>query len=325
MPGTLERKGPHMISRSKIAIIGAGAVGSTTAYALMTSHLALDIVLVDVNRDKAEGDAMDMMHGAAYAGPSRIVAGGYEDCAGSDIVIITAGAGQKSGETRIDLLKKNADLTRSIVAEIMRYCPNPILLAVSNPVDILARLCRELTGLDRKRVIGSGTVLDSSRFKYLVSECTGVDPKSIHAYIIGEHGDSEVAVWSRTSIAGLLYDEYCIAIGKDPTVLKPAIEKQVVEAAYEVIAKKGATFYAVALAVRRIVECILQDERAILTVSTALSGQYGISDVYLSLPSVVGKNGVEMVLPITYADDEMTKLAKSAAFLDENYRSVVPG
>lgn len=307
-----------MISRTKIAIIGAGAVGSTCAYALMTSSLALDIVLVDVNRDKADGDAMDMMHGAAYAGPSRIAAGDYADCAGSDIVVITAGIGQKPGESRIDLSKKNADLMKKIAAEIMKHCDNPILLPVSNPVDILTWLCQRVTGLDKRRVIGSGTVLDSSRFKYLVSECTGVDPKSIHAYVIGEHGDSEVAVWSRTSIAGMLFDEYCVSIGKNPEEVKPDIERGVRHAAYEIIAKKGATFYAVALAVRRIVEVILRDERSILTVSTALTGEYGIRDVFLSLPAVVGKNGVERILDITYSDDELSRLVESAKILRDN-------
>lgn len=311
-----------MIAKSKITIVGAGAVGSTTAYALMNSSLALDIVLVDVNRDKALGDALDMMHGSSYAGPSRIAAGDYPDSAGSDIVIITAGANQKPGETRIDLLKKNADLTRRIVDSIMKYCPDPILLPVSNPVDILTRLAHKQSGLDAKRVIGSGTVLDSSRFKVMIGEHIGVDPKSIHAYIIGEHGDSEVPVWSRISIAGMLFDEYCIATGKNPEEMKPEIEKRVRQAAYDVINLKGATYYAVALAVRRIVECIIRDERSILTVSTALAGEYGIKDVFLSLPAIVGKDGVERILPAAFTDDETARLAKSAEILRENYRNI---
>ena len=308
-----------MKSKTKIAVIGAGFVGSTSAYTLMMSSLDLEIVLVDVNRKKASGDALDIMHGAPFLPPSEIYAGDYADCKDCDLLIITAGSNQKPGETRIDLLKRNFSIFQEILAEIVKNCVHePIILVVSNPVDILTYVTQRLSGYDRKRVIGSGTVLDSSRFKFLVGQHTGVDPKSIHAYIIGEHGDSEVPAWSKTSIAGMQFDKYCEMNGSYDPSLKETLFNKVKRAAYEVIEQKGATYYAIALSVRRIVECVLRDERSILTVSSVLNGEYGMKNVALSLPTIVSREGIREILPIEYNEKELNDLISSADTLKKS-------
>ena len=254
-----------MINGNKISIIGAGFVGSTTAFALMNSALASEIVIVDINKDKAEGEAMDLAHGESFVRPINITSGEYADTKDSDIVIITAGVGQKPGQTRLDCVSKNLKIFKSIVPEIVRFSPNSILLVVSNPVDILTYITYKLSGFPSNRVIGSGTVLDTSRFKYLLSKHFEVDSRNIHTYIMGEHGDSEIATWSLTSIAGMNVDEFCeVCTEKCGGAMKLNIFKEVKEAAYSIIKKKGATYYAVALAIRRIVEAILINENSIL-------------------------------------------------------------
>jgi len=309
-----------MINKSKISIIGAGMVGSTTAFALMLSGLSLDIALIDVDRKKAAGDALDMMHGSAFLPSSEIYAGDYADCGDSSIVIITAGARQKSGESRIDLLKRNNYIFRQIAGEILKNCPHqPIIIVVSNPVDILTYLTYELTGFSRNKVFGSGTLLDSSRFKYLLGKQMNIDPKSLHAYIIGEHGDSKVAAWSKTSIAGMRFAEYSDKRSGFDEAVADRIADEVKDAAYKVIEMKGATYYAIALSVRRIVECVLRDDRSVLPVSCVLKGEYGIENIALSLPSIVGKNGVEEILPVEYSEREMSKLISSADSLKKAY------
>ncbi len=295
----------------KISVIGAGFVGSTTAYTLMLSGLVSDIVLVDLNKEKAEGDAMDLSHGASFVKPVSVTSGDFKDCANSDIIIITAGAAQKPGQTRLDLVKQNTDIFKKMIPELIKYSPDAIFLVVSNPVDILTYVTYKISGLPANRVIGSGTVLDTSRFKYLLSQHTSVDARNIHAYIIGEHGDSEVPAWSLTNIAGMSMDQYCDACKKCDSMSKYQIYNDVKNAAYEII-QKGATYYAVALAVRRIVESILRDEHSILTVSSLLNGQYGINDICLSLPSVVEQNGVNRIITIPLSKDEESKLIKSA-------------
>lgn len=308
-----------MKQKTKISVIGAGNVGSTTAYTLMLSDLSLEIALIDIDEKKARGDALDIMHGSAFLPSSEIYAGSYTDCGDSEIIIITAGAKQKPGETRIDLLKRNHTIFKSIVKEISANCKHqPIIIPVSNPVDILTYLTYELTGFDRKKIIGSGTVLDSSRFKYILGKTIGVDPKSIHAYIIGEHGDSEVPAWSRTSIAGMKFDEYK---NFDQTA-KEEIFESIKNAAYEVIELKGATYYAIALSVRRIVESILRDDNALLPVSCVLTGEYGISGVALSLPAIVGKDGIDKIFPVEFNHKELQDLKKSAEILQKNYSSL---
>jgi len=301
----------HKIA-GKVSIIGTGFVGSTTAYTLMLSGLVSEIVLVDVNKDKAEGDAMDMSHGVSFVRPVKITAGDFKDCHGSDVVVIAAGANQKVGETRLDLVKKNTKIFQSIIPEIVKYCEDSILLVVTNPVDILTYVTYKVSGLPASKVIGSGTVLDTSRFKYLLSEHTGVDARNIHTYILGEHGDTEVPVWSLTSIAGMTMDEYCSYCAQCEGYSKKEIYEQVKNAAYHIIEKKGATYYAVALGVKRIIECILRDEHSILTVSSLITGQYGIQDVCLSLPTIVHEKGINRVLEVPLNEEETTLLKKSA-------------
>ncbi|MBZ4646257.1 MAG: ldh [Clostridia bacterium] len=311
----------HKIT-GKISVVGAGFVGSTTAYTLMLSGLVSEIVIVDINKDKAEGDVMDMNHGMPFVRPVQITAGDFKDCHGSDIVIITAGANQKPGETRIDLVKKNTEIFKSIVPEIIKYCEDSILLIVTNPIDILTYVTLRISGLSPKKVIGSGTVLDTSRFKFLLSQHTGVDARNIHAYILGEHGDTEVAAWSLTNIAGMTMEEFCNYCAKCEGYSKQETYENVKNAAYKIIEKKGATYYAVALAVRRIVECILRDERSILTVSSLMTGQYGINDVCLSLPTIVNEKGIDRILEVPLADEEVQLLRKSASALKDVIKQI---
>lgn len=305
--------------KDKIVIIGAGLVGSTSAYAIMNWGLASEIVLLDLNEDRAEGEAMDLSHGAAFTKPVKIKRGSYEECKDAKIVIISAGANQNPGETRLDLVKKNTEIFKSIVPKIIEHTTDAILLVVTNPVDILTYVTMKISGLSSKQVMGSGTVLDTSRFRYLLSEHCHVNPRNIHAYILGEHGDHEVTAWSLTTVAGVKFDDYCVFCGntcKD-TGFREDISKKVRNAAYEIIDRKGATYYAVGLGVARIVESILRDEHSILTVSTALNGEYGIKDVALSLPAIVGAKGIERVLDLDLAPVEEEQLLEAGKILHE--------
>ncbi|WP_029452836.1 L-lactate dehydrogenase [Clostridium algidicarnis] len=304
------------IKGTKISIIGAGFVGSTTAYALMLGGLASEIVIVDINKDKAIAEAMDLSHGASFVKPVDIKAGDYEDTRDSDIVIITAGVGPKPGETRLDLINKNLRVFKSIIPEVVKYSPNSILLVVSNPVDVLTYITYKLSGFPKERVIGSGTVLDTSRFRYMLSEHFKVDARNIHTYIIGEHGDSEIAAWSLTSIAGMNADEYCDDLIEGcNTNFKNKISEDVKNAAYEILNRKGYTNYGVAVAIRRIVEAIVRDERAILTVSSLFTGEYGIEDLYLGIPTVIGKGGTEKILQVPLSEEELKSLKESSNIL----------
>lgn len=302
--------------KGKIAVVGAGHVGSTIAYTLMMSGLVSEIVLLDINKDKAEGDAIDMNHGVSFVSPVKIIAGDYSDIKGSDMVIITAGANQKEGEKRTELLKRNADIFKDIVGNILRYChDDTILQVVTNPVDVLTYITYKMSGFSKNHVIGSGTVLDTSRLKYLLGKHVNLDARNVHTYIIGEHGDSEVAAWSVTSIAGMSIDEYCSSGDnncRSINICREEFYEKTKNAAYEIISKKGATYYAIALAVKRIVECMIGDENSILTISSLFSGEYGISDVCLSAPTIVGAGGAEKILEIGFSDDEITGLRKSA-------------
>ncbi|SHI92638.1 L-lactate dehydrogenase [Clostridium cavendishii DSM 21758] len=306
----------NRVKSNKISIIGAGFVGSTTAFALMDKGLASEMVIVDINKDRAEGEVMDLSHGAAFVKPVNIVAGDYEATKDSDIVIITAGIGPKPGESRLDIVNKNVSIFKSIVPEVVKYSPNSILLVVSNPVDVLTHITYKLSGFPANRVIGSGTVLDTSRFKYMLSEHFKIDARNVHTYIIGEHGDSEIAAWSLTNIAGINADAYCIATcNKCDRSFKYSIPDKVKKAAYEVINRKGYTNYAVALAVRRIVEAILGDEETILTVSSLFNGEYGIADTYLAIPTIVNRTGASKILEIPLSNEEQEKLKSSAEIL----------
>ena len=301
--------------KGKITIIGAGAVGATTAYTIMLSGLVSEIVLIDINKNKAEGDALDMNHGISFVSQVKIIAGDYSDIKGSDMVIITAGASQEPGEKRTDLLRRNAKILESIVENVLRYChDDTILMMVTNPVDILTYITYKISGFSKNHVIGSGTVLDTARLKYLLGEHTNIDVRNVHTYIIGEHGDSEVAAWSATSVAGMNVDKFCEYSGvcdKEPMSNMHILEN-VKNSAYEIIEKKGATYYAIALSVKRIVECIIGNEKSILTVSSLLDGEYGINDICLSVPTIVSDDGAEKILEIDFDKEEICGLQKSA-------------
>ncbi len=299
--------------RGKVVVVGAGYVGSTTAFTIMLGGLFSEIVIIDLNKDKAVGDAMDMAHGVSFVKPVNVYAGDYSDCKDADIVIITAGVGQKPGETRLDLLKRNVEVFKSIIGNIMRYAPDDvILLTVTNPVDILTYATFKLSGLPKNQILGSGTVLDTSRLKYMISRMTGIDARNCHTYIIGEHGDSEVAAWSITNIGGMSMTEFCKYTGKCNLTDLDTMYNQVKNTAYDIIEKKGATYYAIAVAVARIVECIAGDENSILTVSSVFDGQYDISGVALSVPTKVGGEGIEKILEVPFSRDEMKGLRNSA-------------
>ncbi|MGH4137719.1 L-lactate dehydrogenase [Clostridium sp.] len=301
---------------NKISIIGAGFVGSTTAFALMTSGITSEIVIVDINKEKAEGEAMDLSHGASFVKPIDITSGEYSDTKDSDIVIITAGISLKPGETRLNCIANNLKVFKSIIPEVVKFSPNCILVIVSNPVDILTYIAYKLSGFPSNRVIGSGTVLDTSRLKYILSQRFEVDARNIHTYILGEHGDSEIATWSLTTIAGMNVDYYCnISSEKCDEEMKINICNEVKKAGYSVLEKKGATYYAVALAVNRIVEAILSNENSILTVSSLLKGEYGIQDIYMGVPTIIGRDGVKKVLEVKLNESENNQLVESSKVL----------
>lgn len=303
---------------TKISIIGgAGAVGATTAYAITMAGLANELVLVDINRDKTQGEALDLNHGAAFIEPVKVIAGDYEDTKDSDIVIITAGVAQKpGGETRLQLTKRNVDIFKTIIPEVVKYSPDCILLVVSNPVDILSYVAYALSGFPKERVIGSGTVLDTSRLKYEISSRFNVDARDVITYILGEHGDTSFPAWSLTNINGIRIDEYAKLSNIDYNEeFRNSLHENVKNAAYEIINKKGATYYAIGLSVAHIVESILRDKKCILPVSTLVNDYYGVDDVYLGVPCIVGKNGVEKVLKVELDEEEINNLNKSAEVL----------
>lgn len=307
----------------KIAVVGAGAVGASAAYAMMISGTASEIVLVDVNQRKAEGEAMDLMHGAPFVRPVTVTAGSYADCAGADLVVITAGAAQRPGETRLELVKRNTDIFGSIIPQIIQAAPDAILLVVANPVDILTYVTMKISGLGPRRVLGSGTVLDTARLRALVGQHLQIDARSVHAYVIGEHGDSEVLLWSQATVAGLPLADFARQRGvRYDDSVRATIDYGVRRAAYEIIERKGATYYAIGLGVRNVVEAILRDHNTILPVSTLMTGQFGIDNICLSLPSVVDRNGVEVVLEPTMDNAELAAFKNSAAVLQEVARSV---
>jgi len=300
-------------SSRQVGVVGTGLVGASFAYALIIRQLATRLVLVDVNKEKTIGEVMDFDHGLPFTGPMKILAGDYKDLEGSQVVVIAAGSGQKQGETRLDLLARNAAIFREIVPQVVRHNPDGIILIATNPVDILTHISLDVSALPPSRVIGSGTILDTSRFRFLLGQYYGVDAQSVHAYIVGEHGDSEIPVWSLANIGGVRLQEFAPlqhkAYKQDEM---DSLFKQVRDAAYEIIKRKGATYYAIGLGLVAIVESILGDYRRVLSVSTLMEGQHGVSDMCLSLPCVVGARGIEEVLALNFNNDEETGFRASA-------------
>lgn len=298
----------------KCAIIGCGFVGASIAFRFLESGLFSEMVLIDVNKDKSEGEALDLAHGIPFTRPMSIYSGSYDDLEDCAVVVITAGGAQKPGQTRTDLVDMNIGIFKKIIPEITKRNGDCILLVVSNPCDVLTYAALKISGFPANRVIGSGTVLDTARLKYLLGNHLDVDPRNVHAFIIGEHGDSELAVWSSASVSGVDLREFCRIFGKssDESVFR-GIYEDVRDSAYEIIRKKAATYYAIAMAVERICECIVRDEHSVLTVSSLSNGHYGIDDICLGLPAVVGRDGVEKLLDIPLSPEEQSALENSAA------------
>ena len=312
------------VNPRKAAVIGCGFVGSATAFTLMQSRLFSELVLLDVNMEKADGEAKDIAHGIPFAGQMKIYAGTYDDAADAAIIIITAGANQKPGETRLDLVQKNTAIYQSIIPEIVKRDFGGILLIVSNPVDILTYVALKLSGLPENRVLGSGTVPDTARLKYALGEHLGVDSRSVHSFIIGEHGDSEIAAWSSTNVSGIPLNDFCEMRGHfNHDAAMDAIAEKVKNSAYEIISKKQATYYGIAMSVKRICECIVRNERSILPVSAMMHGEYGIEDITLSMPAIVGIGGVETHVPIALSEEEAEKLVESAKKLKEVAKGLI--
>ncbi len=307
----------------KVVIIGAGEVGSTCAFALQMRGAAREIVLIDLNRERAEGQAQDLAHGQSFTPPVEVRAGDYPDSSGAEVIIITAGAAQKPGQSRLDLVGTNVEICRSIVSRVVEHNREAVLVMVTNPVDVLTYAAIRFSGLPRGRVIGSGTVLDTARFRFFLGRHCGVDPSSIHGYVLGEHGDSEVVAWSITTLAGMRMEDYCRACPhKCPPMDRRRIATQVRDSAYHVIEAKGATNFAVALALLRITTAIIRGENSALTVSTLLQGEYGLSNVCLSVPTIVNHNGADRLICPDLSTEDLNALKASAEAIREVQNSV---
>ncbi len=301
----------------KIIVVGNGAVGSSYTFALVTQDIAQEIGIIDINVAKAEGDALDLSHALAFTSPKKIYAATYADCSDADIVVITAGAAQKPGETRLDLVNKNLKIFKNIVEEIVASGFNGIFLVASNPVDILTYATWKFSGFPQHKVIGSGTSLDSARFRQTIAELIGVDARNVHGYILGEHGDTEFPVWSHANIAGLQIYEW---VKKHPEVDEEELVNiffKVRDAAYTIIEKKGATFYGIAVSLARITKAILNNENAVLPLAVYLDGQYGLNDIYIGAPAVINRQGIQSVIEIPLSDAEKEKYHYSADKLRE--------
>ncbi|MDE5861403.1 MAG: L-lactate dehydrogenase [Ruminococcus sp.] len=303
---------------SKISVLGAGNVGATIAYTFAVHGTCSDVVLVDINEAKAKGEAMDIRHGISFAHNIDITDGTYDDIAGSDIVVVTLGMGRKPGQSRLDLMQNNVNIIKQVMPNVAKIAPEAIYVVVSNPVDILTYAILQCTDLKPSQVIGSGTILDSARLRSDIAEKACISPKSIHAYMFGEHGDTSFVPWSTTNIGGMNMFDYWTSTGRSLEELDTdTIEKNVRAAGGEVIKRKGATFYAIALSVNKICETIIRNANNILTVSTLTHGRYGIDDVCLSLPCIVNGNGIAGEVNPPLLDEELEKLRKSADTLKQ--------
>lgn len=315
------------MNNRKVVIIGDGMVGSSIAFSLVNDNVVNELVIIDANKNKAEGDALDLMHGLPFVSPKKIKAGDYSDIKDAHIVILSAGVAQKVGETRLQLLNKNIAIFDSILSQMKPYLDDEaVVLVVTNPVDILSYFTYKKLNISSNRVIGSGTVLDTARFKTIIAQHVNIDPRNVHSFVLGEHGDSEVAIYSLTTIGGIPIDKYCDTCKKceNKNLKLMSLHKQVKDAAYEIIAKKGATYYAVALAVNHIVKAILNDSHSILTVSTYIKNEFSnrVKNIYFSLPCVIGKEGVIRLLKPQYNDEEIEKLVESGNIISNEIKSV---
>ncbi len=314
--------------KRKVVLVGTGMVGMSYAYCLLNQTVCDELVLIDVNKKKAEGEAMDLNHGLAFAASNmKIYAGEYEDCQDADIVVLCAGVAQKSGESRLDLLKRNAEVFRSIVEPVTESGFNGIFLVATNPVDIMTRITCQLSGFNPRRVMGSGTALDTARLRYLLGEYLNVDPRNVHAYVIGEHGDSEFVPWSQAMLATRPILDICQENAEgDSESFCPErlgeIEKEVREAAYRIIEAKKATYYGIGMAMTRITKAILGDEHSVLTVSAMLRGEYGQRDVFIGVPCIINQNGIQKVLTLSLTQEEKEKLTRSCNTLQESYEGI---
>jgi L-lactate dehydrogenase len=302
----------------KIGIVGSGFVGSTAAYAMVLQGVGSEFVLVDINRKLADAHAQDILHATPFAHPTRVIAGDYEALKGADIVVIAAGVAQKPGETRLQLLERNAQVFADVVPKICQNAPDAILLIATNPVDVMTQVATRLSGLPPERVIGSGTILDTARFRALLGEYLGVSPQSVHAYVLGEHGDSEVLVWSEARVGGVRVFDFAEQINRPITEeVRKQIDDGVRLAAYRIIEGKGATYFGIGAGLARLAKAILSDERAMLTVSILTEEVEGVTEVALSLPRIVGRQGVVATLPVSLSEDERLALRKSAEILKQ--------
>lgn len=312
------------VDSRKVVIVGTGMVGMSYAYSMLNQSICDEMVLIDVNKRRAEGEAMDLNHGLAFANSSmKIYAGEYGDCSDADVVVLCAGVAQKPGETRIDLLKRNAQVFRSIVEPVTASGFNGIFLVATNPVDIMARITCTLSGFNPRRVMGSGTALDTARLRYLLGECLRVDPRNIHAYVFGEHGDSEFVPWSQALVATRPILELCEEPGMESCKARLGeIEEEVRTAAYKIIEAKKATYYGIGMALTRITKAILGDEHSVLTVSAMLRGEYGERDGYAGVPCIINQNGIQRILPLSLTEEEQGKFRRSCDRLRESYEGI---
>ncbi|WP_096202334.1 L-lactate dehydrogenase [Bacillus sp. FJAT-45350] len=310
-----------MIERGKgtrVVIVGTGFVGSSYSYALLNQGVVDEMVLIDLNKAKAEGDAMDLNHGMPFGSPMKIWAGDYSDCKDADLVVITAGANQGPGETRLDLIEKNTKIFKGIVSDIMASGFDGIFIVATNPVDILSYATWKFSRLPMERVIGSGTILDTARFRFLLGQYFDVDSRNVHAYIMGEHGDTELPVWSHADIGGRPILSYLEDHNTNRSMKDlDDIFINVRDAAYHIIERKGATYYAIAMGLVRLTRAILRNENSVLTVSTLLQGQYNLDDIYIGVPAIVNRNGIREVLELKLDDAEQKKLEHSANVLKQ--------
>lgn len=307
-----------MIQKHTIGIIGTGNVGIAAAYALFLNRTAGEIILIDKDHRRAEGEAMDLMHGQPYVGHISIRAGDYKDLSSAQVVVLSAGVSQKPGESRLDLLNRNADVLRTITAQLDRYAPEAVLVVASNPVDILTHTVQQLSARPPHLVVGTGTMLDTGRFRSLLGRHYRVDPRSVHAYIIGEHGDSEVPLWSSADIGGVSIVKHTV-LGKafDEEQMQHLFLK-VRDAAYEIIDRKGYTNTAIGSVIARLCEAVLEDQKSVFTVSTRIDGEYGLTDLCLSVPAIVGLDGVEATILPELIQGEKRALCNSADVIRQN-------